>query len=165
MTQEEKELLFKAMLQPFAFQEILSNKRGHKAGETEKLILQAIRTVTNVKNRQSRAEEAGLEALEKMIETNHMLDHKILLFLLEPNEIPAEIRGLIANKFMAKYQRPCCLLTKGEEYSGQTMDGYRYETYYAGSARGCTLAGVEDFKQVCLDTGVVDYAVGLWDGP
>ena len=50
--------------------------------------------------------------LEKMIETNHMLDHKILLFLLEPGQIDAEIRGLIANKFMAKYQRPCCLLTK-----------------------------------------------------
>jgi hypothetical protein len=45
--------------------------------------------------------------LENMIETNNMLNHKILLFLLEPGQIPVEIRGLIANKFMAKYQRPC----------------------------------------------------------
>ena len=111
-TLEEKHLLFNSMLNHKAFEEVLSNKRGHKLGEKEKLILQAIRTVTNVKNRQTRAEEAGLTALEKMIKTNNMLDHKILLFLLEPGQIEPEIRGLIANKFMAKYQRPCCLLTR-----------------------------------------------------
>ena len=100
------------MLNHKAFQEVLSNKRGHKLGENEKLIFQAIRTVTNVKNRQTRAEEAGLNMLEKMIVENNMLEHKILLFLLEPGQIDLEIRGLIANKFMAKYQRPCCLLTR-----------------------------------------------------
>ena len=109
---EQKKLLFNSMLNHKAFEEVISNKRGHKLGQKEKLILQAIRTVTNVKNRQTRAEDAGLAILEKMIETNHMLDHKILLFLLEPGQIDPEIRGLIANKFMAKYQRPCCLLTR-----------------------------------------------------
>ena len=88
-TIEEKHLLFNSMLNYKAFKEVLSNKRGHKSGETEKLVLQAIRTVTNVKNRQTRAEEAGLNLLEKMIEDNNMLNHKILLFLLEPNQIPA----------------------------------------------------------------------------
>ena len=111
-TIEQKNLLFNSMLNHKAFTEVISNKRGHKLGQKEKLILQAIRTVTNVKNRQTRAEDAGLAMLEKMIETNHMLDHKILLFLLEPGQIDSEIRGLIANKFMAKYQRPCCLLTR-----------------------------------------------------
>jgi single-stranded DNA-specific DHH superfamily exonuclease len=61
---------------------------------------------------------------------------------------------------MAKYQRPCCILTEAEEYSGQTMTGYRYETSYSGSARGCALAGIDDFKQLCLDSGCVEYAVG-----
>ena len=111
-TMEQKNLLFNSMLNHKAFEEVISNKRGHKLGQKEKLILQAIRTVTNVKNRQTRAEDAGLAMLEKMIEINHMLDHKILLFLLEPGQIDPEIRGLIANKFMAKYQRPCCLLTR-----------------------------------------------------
>ena len=111
-TLQQKKLLFNSMLNHKAFQEVISTKRGHKLGQKEKLVLQAIRTVTNVKNRQTKAENAGLEMLEKMIETNHMLDHKILLFLLEPGQIDPEIRGLIANKFMAKYQRPCCLLTR-----------------------------------------------------
>ena len=135
-TIKEKELLFNAMLNHKAFEEILSNKRGHKLGEKEKLILQAIRTVTNVKNRQTRAEDAGLAMLEKMIETNHMLEHKVLLFLLEPGQIDSEIRGLIANKFMAKYQRPCCLLTRTDHNT------------YEGSMRGYTKTGIESFKQV-----------------
>ena len=159
-TMEEKELVFKSMLSYYAFEQVPSTKRGHRLGEEEMLVTQAVRTATNVKNRQTKVQDASLDILEQQIIDKNLLNHKVLLLLLEEDNIPAEVRGLIANKFMAKYQRPCCLLTKGEEYSGQTMDGYRYETYYAGSARGCTLAGVEDFKQVCLDTGVVDYAVG-----
>ena len=122
------------MLNHKAFQDVLSTKRGHKLGEKEKLILQAIRTVTNVKNRQTRAEEKGMEMLEKMIERDHMLEHKILLFLLNPGQIEPEIRGLIANKFMAKYQKPCCLLTR-------TNHGT-----YEGSIRGYTKSGLNSFK-------------------
>ncbi len=161
-TQEEKELVFKSMLKYYAFQEIPSTKRGHKLGETETLVTQAVRVCTNVKNRQTRVQDAAIEQLEDQIISEHLLDKcKVLILLLDENsDIPAEVRGLIANKFMAKYQRPCCLLTKSEEYSGQTMDGYRYETSYAGSARGCSLAGIDDFKQMCLDSGCIDYAIG-----
>lgn len=159
-TQEEKKLVFESMLEYKAFTKVLSTKRGRKPGEMEQLVEQAMRVSTNVKNRQTRVQDASLEALEKKIENEHLLDHKVLLILLDDDNIPAEVRGLIANKFMAKYQRPCCLLTKGEEYSGQTMDGYRYETVYAGSARGCSIAGIDDFKQLCLDTNDIGYAIG-----
>ena len=150
-TQEEKLLLFNAMLNHKAFEEILSNKRGHKLGEKEKLILQAIRTVTNVKNRQTRAEDAGLTMLEKIIETNHMLDHKILLFLLEPGQIDPEIRGLIANKFMAKYQRPCCLLTRTNRNNKET---------YEGSMRGYTKTGIDSFKEILEQCPGITYVEG-----
>jgi hypothetical protein len=139
------------MLNHKAFEEVISNKRGHKLGETEKLILQAIRTVTNVKNRQTRAEDAGLAMLEKMIETNHMLDHKILLFLLEPGQIDSEIRGLIANKFMAKYQRPCCLLTRTNRKGEET---------YEGSGRGYTKTGINSFKEILEQCPEVIYVEG-----
>ncbi len=150
-TIEQKNLLFNSMLNHKAFTEVISNKRGHKLGQKEKLILQAIRTVTNVKNRQTRAEDAGLAMLEKMIETNHMLNHKILLFLLEPNKIDSEIRGLIANKFMAKYQRPCCLLTKTNRNGKET---------YEGSMRGYTKTGIDSFKEVLEQCPGVLYVEG-----
>ena len=66
-TEDEKEQVFKSMLKHRAFEIIPSNKRGHKPGETEKLYEQAMRTITNVKNRQTRAQDAGLEFLENMI--------------------------------------------------------------------------------------------------
>lgn len=146
-TQEEKKLVFESMLDYKAFQRIPSTKRGHSLGEMEQVVEQAIRVSTNVKNRQTRIQDASLEALERKIQDENLLDHKVLLILLEDSNIPAEVRGLIANKFMAKYQRPCCLLTKGPNG-------------YAGSARGCSLAGVNDFKQLCLDTGEIEYAGG-----
>ena len=111
-TLEEKELIFSSMLEFRAFKVVPSTKRGHKFGETERIVDQAIRTCTNVKNRQTREEEKGLELVEHLIEDNNMMEHKVLLFLLEPGQIQPEIRGLIANKLMAKYQRPCCMLTK-----------------------------------------------------
>jgi single-stranded-DNA-specific exonuclease len=151
-TLEEKELIFSSMLKFKAFNEILSNKRGHKLGEKERVVDQAIRTCTNVKNRQGREEEKGIELVTHLIEENHMMDHKVLLFLLEPGAIKAEIRGLVANKLMAKYQRPCCMLTKVVDEDGRES--------YQGSARGCDKVGVTEFKDICAATQVCDYTIG-----
>ena len=49
-----------------------------------------------------------------MINEQNLLQHKVLLFLLESGEVDKNIAGLIANKIMAKYQRPVCILTKIE---------------------------------------------------
>ena len=172
-TAEEKALIFNSMLKFKAFEEILSNKRGHKLGETEKLVEQAVRTCTNVKNRQTRDEEKGLELVEHLIKENNMMDHKVLLFLLEPGSIKAEIRGLIANKLMAKYQRPCCMLTKRVkkieepefEYSKKAVFPILHcpgeeHIIYEGSARGCDKVDVTDFQGICAETGLCEYTVG-----
>ena len=151
-TLEEKELIFSSILKFKAFTEILSNKRGHKLGEKERVVDQAIRTCTNVKNRQSRSEDAGIELVTHLIEDNNMMNHKVLLFLLEPGDIKAEIRGLVANKLMAKYQRPCCMLTKTVDKEGNIS--------YQGSARGCDKVGVTEFKDICAATQVCDYTIG-----
>ena len=92
-TQEEKELLFNAMLGFKAFDMIESTKRGHSFGELERVIDQALRVCTNVKNRQTRAQDAGMEFLRNLIEERNLLDHKVLLFLLEPGQIDRNIAG------------------------------------------------------------------------
>lgn len=172
-TLEEKELVFNSMLFHKANQEIFSNKRGHKVGEKEKLVEQAVRTCTNVKNRQTRAEDAGIELVKGLIKENNMMDHKVLLFLLEPGQIKPEIRGLIANKIMARYQRPCCMLTKRTkildepefEYSKTAIFPILHSPgeeviVYEGSARGCDKVGVTEFKDICAETQVCDYTIG-----
>ena len=107
-TQEEKELLFKSMLKYEAFKEVPSTKRGHKLGDMEKIVEQAVRTVTNVKNRQTRAQDACMDFLEKMIVEQDLLKHKVILFLIEPGQIDKNIAGLCANKIMAKYCTKNC---------------------------------------------------------
>ena len=175
-TLEEKELLFSSMLKYKAFNQILSNKRGHKQGEMESILDQALRTATNVKNRQTRAQDAAMELIESRIEEENMMEHKVLLFLMEPGQIDKNIAGLCANKIMAKYQRPVCILTKVveteleqngfiKEYDNETNQeiltpNYEHKVSYQGSARGCDKVGLMNFKDVCTATGVIMYAEG-----
>ena len=151
-TQEEKELLFKSMLNHCAFQMILSDKRGHKLGEQERVIDQALRMVTRVKTRQTKAQDDGMEYLENMIAEKHLNDHKVLLFLLNDNTVSPAIRGLAANKLMAKYQKPVAVLTKHNNDNGVTL--------YEGSCRGYSKTGVESFKDICEETGTTEYLAG-----
>ena len=159
-TQEEKDLLFKSMLKFEAFNQIPSNKRGHKLGEMERVVDQAIRTVTNVKNRQTRAQDAGMELLEDMIEKYGLLDNKVLLFLLKPGQIDRNIAGLIANKLMAKYQRPCCVLTEVTEKEILDDGCTKTKVSYQGSARGYDKSGISNFKDICAAAPGVMYAEG-----
>ena len=145
-TIEEKELLFKSMLKYEAFAEIASTKRGCK-GQTERLVDQAVRMSTNVKNRQTRAQDASMEYLENRIVKENMMDRKVLLFTLEPGKVDKNIAGLIANKISAKYQRPSCMLTKVGDV-------------YQGSARGYEMSGVTNFKDMCDATGCVNWTAG-----
>ena len=160
-TVEEKLLLFESMLKFRAFEELLSTKRGHTLGETETLVEQAVRVATNVKNRQTKAQEEGLARIEHKIQSENLLDHKVLLFLMEPGEIDRNIAGLIANKIMAKYQRPVCILTA--YYPAEDTPPWEEipdTVIYSGSARGCDKVGIYDFKSICLETGVCNYAEG-----
>lgn len=146
-TLDEKELIFKSMLTHTAFTRIPEIKRNKKTGKEEALVLQAVRVIGNIKNRQTRAEEAGLEMLTNMIHEKNMLDNKILLFVLKPDEIEAEIRGLIANKFMARYQRPCIIVSYGD-------------TECCGSMRGYTKNGLKSFKELLEQCAGVNFVQG-----
>jgi single-stranded-DNA-specific exonuclease len=164
-TQEEKELIFNSMIKFKAFEIVPSTKRGHRPGETERVVDQALRTCTNVKNRQTRAQDTGLEFLEGMIEEQNLMQHKVLLFLLEPGQVDRNIAGLIANKFMAKYQRPVCILTKVEEIiatdvPGRTAPLMTKRVSYQGSARGYDASGITNFKDICAAAPGVIFAQG-----
>lgn len=146
-TQEEKETMFNAMLKYKAFEKVPSTKRGHRQGDMETICDQALRIATNVKNHQDKAVKANMEMLEARIQDKNLLDNKVLLFLIKPNEIASGIAGLVANKMMGKYQRPCCVLTQLKDT-------------YAGSARGCDNIGIDNFKDLCKTSGCCEYAEG-----
>ena len=169
----EKTVIFEAMLDHRAKVEIPSTKRGHKLGDMETICTQALRVATNVKRHQDDAVNASMEKLIKKIEEEDLLKHKVLLLLLEKDYISPNIAGLVANKLMAKYQRPCCVLMKNErilvepefEYSKQAIFPILHTVgeqvdVYSGSARGCDIIGVTEFKDICENTRVCNYTIG-----
>ena len=166
-TEDEKELLFKSFLKFKAFDYIYSTKRGHKQGETEQLVIQAVRTCKNVKTRQTKAQDDAMARLEARIEEEDMMQHKVLLFLLKQGEVDKNVAGLVANKIMGKYQRPCAVLTKREILAellvcndGQVELNTVPKITYEGSARGCDKADVTEFKDICENTGLTLYTAG-----
>ena len=142
-TIEEKEIVFESFLTHKAFCKIPSNKRGHKLGEMETIVEQALRTVTNVKNRQTKLQDQGVSALEKEVD-DKLQNHKALIFktAVDPN-----VAGLIGNKIANKYQRPVCILNK-------------YEEFYQGSARGYEKADIKNFKKICKGFPHIDFVAG-----
>lgn len=151
-TPEEKEMIFKSFLTLYAFEETPSNKRGHK-GEIVSLVEEAVRVCANIKSRQTKLQDEGMKRLEERIESDCMLQNSTLVFTCEPGEVEKSIAGLIANKLMSKYQRPCFVLTKSKSKDDK-------EYYYRGSARNYSLNEIEDLRQDCLDSELVEYAAG-----
>ena len=149
-TMAEKTLLFESMLNWKAFDLVPSTKRGC-SGQQETRLEQSLRTCTNVKNRQTRNQDAAVEQVKAIIEDNKLLDHKILLIKLEHPSFDRGITGLIANKLMAEYQRPVALLVEVEE------DG---KIAWSGSARGYEKSKLNDFRGFCRDSGLVYLAEG-----
>ena len=95
--------------------------------------------------------------LEEQAESQ--LDKKVMFFFIETN---AEVKGLIGNKLLEKYQRPVIVLSNRIEVDEETGELTRHE--YFGSARA---VGVKDFKKYVDDTGLVgsgghENAFGLW---
>lgn len=87
------------------------------------------------------------------------MDKKVMFFFVETN---AEVKGLIGNKLLEKYQRPVIVLSNRVEVNEETGEVTKYEFF--GSARA---VGVRDFKKYVDDTGLVgsgghENAFGLW---
>lgn len=147
-TMEEKTLLFESMLECKAFNLIPSTKRGCK-GQQETRIEQSLRTCVNVKSRQTKNQDKAVEQIESIITKDNLLSHKILLIQLQELDFNRAIVGLIANKIMAKYQRPTCILIKSVQEDEKVV--------WSGSARAC---GIDDFRSFCENSGLCEYAQG-----
>ena len=150
-TQEEKDILFRAMLNHKAFEKTAEIKYNKPTGKEITVVERAISVCEAVKRRQTKVETDTMEFIEKKIKENNMMEHKVLLFLLEPGQVDRNVAGLVANKIMAKYQRPCCILTRVDNEGILS---------FQGSARGCDKVGITKFKDICAATGYTMYEAG-----
>lgn len=148
---DEKLLVFESMLEYRAYELIPSTKRGC-AGQMETRVEQAVRTCNNVKNHQQKDRDKGAEYIESLINEQALLNHKILLILIDDSKLNPNLRGLVANELSAKYHHPTLILAKRKEDDGEEV--------WSGSGRGLTHSQLTDFREFLLSTGLVKWATG-----
>ena len=146
---EERLLTFEAMLQENEKKIVPSTKRGCK-GQEETLVEQAIRTLTNVKNRQKNQTDELLSKYEPKI-TDEYLEQNSIITIIIDNSINPNLKGLVANKISAKYLRPTFILSEDE------IDGV---VYYFGSGRNIETPILPDLRNFVLDSGFAEYCEG-----
>ena len=153
-TAEQKELLFRSMLEEDAELLIPSTKRGCK-GQTEMIVTQAIRNCANVKKHQDDAKKNEMAKIEEKLLQNGDLINQKILFIQLSEKVDKNLVGLIANQLMGKYQKPVILMNKYED----TEDG-KISVRWSGSARNVARSALENFREFVLDSGLAQYAEG-----
>lgn len=151
-TSLDKEIVFKSLCMPYAFEETENTKRGHK-GEKIPLYEEAITVVQRIKRLQTKLQDDSMSIIEKHIKNENLLDNAVLAVICEPGEVEKNIAGLCANKIQAKYQRPSMVLIK-------TKNKDDNEIVYRGSARNYSLCEIQNFKDICETTGEMELAQG-----
>lgn len=151
-SQQEKLILFESMLDYRGYELIPSTKRGCK-GQAETRVEQACRNCNNLKNKQTKARDASLDAIRFVIEEQNLLEHKILAIKL-PKELETEenLTGLIANQLASEYQRPILLLNEKYDENGALV--------WRGSGRNYANSKIENLRELVLEAPGVEYAQG-----
>ena len=151
-TQEEKQILFEAMLHHKAYTLVPSIKRGHKPGDMETIVEQSVRTCVNVKKKQDKTRDEMFENIKAKIKQEHLDENKILIVSLKPEEANTSITGLIANKLMSAYGHPVMLLNETFDENGEFV--------LAGSGRNNPTYGLDSLQQFAEQSGMFYLAQG-----
>lgn len=141
-----------------------SNRMNENEKAVELFLSENSKEITRLVNDlKSCKEYQNLEIADVMPEleaqAESQMDKKVMFFFIETN---AEIKGLIGNKLLEKYQRPVIVLSNRMEVDEDTGEVNKHE--YFGSARA---VGVKNFKEYMDNTGMVgtgghENACGLW---
>ena len=129
---------------------IQDTKRGAAEGEMVTRAKTAAREASNAKSRQDSKRKKMTELIEIMMESQDLLDNKILIFELDEDfaDMPSELNGLIANQLARKYNRPALIVRENEN------------GFLRGSARGVDTIDMPGLKDFFMNSGYFEYARG-----
>lgn len=141
-----------------------SNRMNENEKAVELFLSEDSKEITRLVNDlKSCKEYQNLEIADVMPEleaqAESQMDKKVMFFFIETN---AEVKGLIGNKLLEKYQRPVIVLSSRMGIDEETGEVTKHE--YFGSARA---VGVKNFKEYVDGTGLVgsgghENAHGIW---
>ncbi|MEG0253538.1 MAG: hypothetical protein RR667_05605, partial [Muribaculaceae bacterium] len=149
-TLEERDILFKAFLDDFAESEIQSGKRKEE-DVIVPLAKEALRVATNARSRQNRRQDKLIEAIDAVIREDGLLQDKVIIVPIDDfDDSQRSLSGLIANKFIDWYKRPCILFFKDKD-----------KDTFTGSLRAPeNVDAFQNFKDQCKESGFVTFAEG-----
>ena len=141
-----------------------SNRMNENEKAVELFLSEESKEITKLVNElKSCKEYQNLEIADVMPEleaqAKSQMDKKVMFFFVETN---AEVKGLIGNKLLEKYQRPVIVLSSKMDVDKETGEVTKCDL--VGSARA---VGVKSFKEYMDNTGMVstgghENACGVW---
>ncbi|MFO1442951.1 DHH family phosphoesterase [Bacillus sp. Bva_UNVM-123] len=142
-TMQEKEQMFRALLES---DEEIYYKRKNINEPIEK---NTARILGNLKAKQDRMRNKGVELITERIDDKKLLSNKVLI--VDTTEIlHKNLNGLVANKLAETYRRPTILFRKKEEN----------EQILRGSGRGYDKGIIKDLKQFLNNTNKFIFCEG-----
>lgn len=145
-TVEEKETVFRALLNEEDTTSRISKYRGVERVVVETLAEQAYRLCVNARGRQNRRKAKLYEEAVAQIEENQ-LDQNIFI-VVKLDDVPSGFSGLVAMSIASSYRKPAIVVSKGK-------DGL-----YTGSLRGNSSSPVENIKSFLLETELFEFIRG-----
>ena len=141
-----------------------SNRMNENEKAVKLFLSEESKEITKLVNElKSCKEYQNLEVADLMPEleaqAESQMDKKVMFFFVETN---AEVKGLIGNKLLEKYQRPVLILSSKMDVDEETGEVTKCEL--VGSARA---VGVKSFKEYMDNTGMCgtgghENACGVW---
>ena len=151
---EEKELLFRALIEQDEFFEYKKRATKDKPAEViqESIYDRAARLSKNAKSRQDKIRDKGVNEISKLIKNTYDINNKIVMVDISDVLDNKGLTGVLAIKIAEMFNKPCILLKKFVNEDGKIV--------YGGSARNIDNSPIESFKDIVNQTGVFDMAQG-----
>ena len=143
---EEKELLFRAMIEQDEFFEYKKRATKDKPAEViqESIYDRAARLSKNAKSRQDKARDKGVNEISKLIDNTYD-NNKVIMVDVSDIIDNKGLTGVLAIKIAEMFNKPCILLKKFINDDGVIV--------YGGSARNIDHSPIESFKDIVNEVG------------
>ena len=143
---EDKENLFEAFCQIDKFFDY--KKRGEIEIIQEDIYTRVARIATNLRAKQNREIDKGLEIINKDIEKYNRNNNKFLF--ANASELDTNFIGLTAMKLASQYSKPCILIHPSKNNPD----------YFTGSMRNFNGSPIENLKDFITNTKLFDFVQG-----
>ncbi len=143
---EDKKNLFEAFCQ--IDQDFNYTKNSKTETVKEDIYTRVARVATNLRAKQNREIDKGLEIINQDIEKYNRNSNKVLF--ANCNGLDSNYVGLVAMKLSSQYSKPCILIHESE----------RSADYYTGSMRNYNNSPIENFKQFIEETKLFNFVQG-----